>query len=243
MISKSSNTKIKSVWLKIVSLICVGGALAACTATKGSVSNPILRKFQWFSYIEGGDFRDTCGAGATDQYRLIYNAIHTQQVRIYNISAAPPTLHTRIISRLDLRGFKFNTLAGLLDPWRGQTIDIKLSTSELTGLVQDLEDAGVFAKPNVGEELSSKGFFWTIAACHEGQYHFTGFAWPSEAWAKLNFSDRLFRLDLIDVPINLPRKTVTMRQLSKTKFSGLTPDQEYHLKVGENGLVGFRSLF
>jgi len=242
MTLKSLNTKIKAIGLKSVCIACVAGALAACAATKGSDSNPIFRKFQWFSYIEGEDFRDTCDA-TSDRYRLIYNAVYTEQVRIYEVSTASQALHARVMSTMDLRDFNVDSLSGLLDPWRGRAKDAKITKTDLAGLVSDLEGAGVFDRPNVGEELSSRGFFWTIAACHNGTYHFTGFAWPSEKWDKLRFSERLFSLDVTGVAINEPRKTKTGRPLTQTNKSALAIGQEYHLKVGENGLWDLGSMF
>jgi len=243
MILKSLITKTKASFLKAFCLVSVGGVVAACTAVPGMDDNPVLRKFQWFSYIEGGDFKDTCGARSPDRYRMIYNGISTEQVRIYDVSTQAQALHVRVLLPMDLRDFAVDSWSGLLDPWRGKAMDVKLTHADLAGLVTDLEDAGVFAKPNVGEELSSKGFFWTIAACQDGRYHFTAFTWPSQDFDKLLFANRLFRLDTLDVAINPPRKTQTRRTYSKARLAQSARAQEYYLKVGLNGLVGLGPLF
>lgn len=237
MTSKLSSTQIKSACVA-AALLVLGG----CAATEGASDNPILRKFQWFSYMEGGDFRDTCGHGETDRYRLIYNAVYTEQVRIYELSPRALALHARVMLPADVRSFSINGLDGLLDPWRGKTAVTQLATSDVDAIVADLKAVGVFGPPNVGTELASQGFFWTIAACHEGQYHFTGFSWPSTDLENLSFAKTLFDLDQTEIFINAPRKTKTSKFAYPANKSKVQV-QQYHQKIGERGLVDLRSLF
>ena len=198
---------------KLLGLVCLAGVLSACTATLNTDSNPFLRKFGWFSYLEGGDFRNSC---ETDRYRMVYNAVYTEQIRIYNVTPSSAQLHTRIMNTANAKDLEsVETWQKMLSPWNGQVKDITLSPSELSGLVDDLEKSGAFGQPNVGEELPSKGFYWTIAACQSGKYHFTGFTWPSEKWANLSFADRLFALDTTDLPVNPPRKKFTSKFFGK----------------------------
>ena len=241
MTSKLSNmwTKAKAKLTGVLAL----GLLAGCAAQPGGADNPITNKFQWFSYIEGGDFRNACGPGAPDRYRIIYNAVYTEQVRIYELTSAPMRLHTRVLLPMDLRDFRVDSLGGLLDPWRGQAAGADLSAPDMDALVADLDAFGAFGSPNQGAELSSKGFFWTVAACHKGRYHFTGFPWPSAQWDQARFTTRLFALDPTGVPVNEPRKTKTSRELGTPKGPQKNPVQQYHLKVGKNGLVGWGTLF
>ena len=49
---------------------------AGCT-TRGAEHDPIARTLTWYSYLNGDDLRAACTAGATDRYRLVYNAIWT----------------------------------------------------------------------------------------------------------------------------------------------------------------------
>jgi len=236
MILKSSTSKIK-----VLCLACLLGVLTACAATEGSVNNPFLRKFQWFSYVEGGDFRNAC---VPDRYRMIYNAVYTEQVRIYDVTTATGELRTRIINTTNVKDLEnVEKWQKMWDPWRGTITSTTLSDTDLNDLVDDLERSGAFGPPNVGEELSSKGFYWTIASCRNGQYHFTAVAWPSEKWADLSFADRLFALDSTGLAVNEPRKTKTSRRFGKTQLPGGHAQPEFHLKVGKNGLAGVGSLF
>lgn len=237
MISRSSTR-----WIKGLAATAAVLALGACTAMEGASDNPVLRKFQWFSYMEGGDFKEACGAGAPDRYRMVYNAVYTEQVRVYELDPAAGMLQARVILPANLVNVEVREIGDLLDPWRGQSASIALADSDVEGLVRDLEGFGAFGPPNVGAELSSKGFFWTIAACHKGQYHFTGFQWPDPSWNRATFASRLFVLDTTGVAVNDPRWTPVMRtHPTKRDNEGQTAN-EFHIKVGEHGLAGFEPL-
>lgn len=241
MTSKLSNTQVKG--LRLAAILSVVLSLGACAVTEGGADNPVLRKFQWFSYMEGGDFRDTCKDGGANRYRMIYNAVYTEQVRIYELSPRASMLHTQVMLPMDLRDFQVDSLAGLLDPWRGVEADTVLSASDLNGALADLVASGAFGPPNVGAELSSKGFFWTIASCHDGAYHFTGFPWPSPQWDQARFAETLFALDRTGVAVNPPRTTDTSRLHKYEEKVPRRKVQQYQQKVGEHGLAGIGPLF
>lgn len=242
MTSRSSNNRLKP-FVRAGALAVALVALGACTAGGSARDNPVLRKFQWFSYLEGGDFKETCGPGARSLYRMVYNGIYEEQVRIYEFDPQARTLAARVISRANLRDVSISSPNDLLNPWRGVEAVTRMGDSDSAALVRDLAASGAFGPPNVGAELSSRGFFWTVASCHDGQYHFTGFTWPSAAWQQARFAGRLFVLDETGVAVNDPRRTKTGRDLTHSPNSGQRPYVEYHLKVGENGLADFATLF
>lgn len=220
--------------------LCALAVLAGCTAWPSSSDNPIVRKFSWFSYMEGGDLKNTCAPGAPSRYRLIYNGIYTEQVRVYNLDLEAGRLEARLIEPMDLRNFEVEGVSDLLNPWRGKTAERAMGTVQMNSVLAALEDDGAFGPPAVGVELPSMGFFWTIAACHQGAYHFTGLAWPSEAWDQAHFDDVLFALDPITAPVNPPRET----RLRRDPHAGMRYDtqNEFIVKVGEDGLAGFEPL-
>lgn len=225
-------------WIRaaIVGVVALG-VLGGCAARVDGVDNPLTRKFQWFSYLQGDDFKGSCGPGAAARYRMVLNAIYTEQVRIYNVSDG--VMDVRLVLPMDMRDFALTSSpASIFDPWRGMRSGVDLGTDGQAELVAALQESGVFGPPNQGAELSSRGFFWTIAACHQGQYHFTGFQWPSDEWMAATFPQRLFDLDPTSVAVNPPRKTKTSRQHLIRRGNVDIDVNEYHLKVGEDGLVG-----
>ena len=67
-------------------LIFLGTALVSgCTYRAGGIESPITRKFQYFSYLNADDIRANCVAGTPAQYRLVYNAVYSEQVRAYDL--------------------------------------------------------------------------------------------------------------------------------------------------------------
>ena len=67
-------------------LVLAGG----CSYQLGGIGNPITRKFQYFSYLDGEDIRRDCVAGAPARYRLVYNANYNEQVRAYDLRRNAP---------------------------------------------------------------------------------------------------------------------------------------------------------
>lgn len=221
-------------------LICLAVTLAvsgcAYDPTAGSepIDNPLARRLAWFSFIEGGDIRDSCRPGAADRYRLVYNGVYDEQVRIYEIGRGEPRLmRHRALPPADLaQGW---SLAEPLGPWRGESAERRLSPREYADLMDRFSAGGMFAPPPVGLRLPSRGFYWTAAACRDGVYRFTAWLHPSPRFAALTFPEALARLDITDVPVNPPRRL-------GPSLADENPSPEFTIEVGRNGLRGFRPL-
>jgi len=220
-------------------LIFVGALVSAC-ASQGPTDNPLMRKLSWFSYLEGGDIRAACGANAPDRYRLVYNGVYTEQVRTYDLGS-DNRLNVGVIETATVSQLNISSVGGLLNPWRAKKAIRNLSEDEVTKITTALERDGAFGAPADGLRLSSKGFFWTIAACHQGAYHFTALVWPSPAWQSATFDEVVFDLDPSPIAVNPPRKTDTKRNTKSGKH-GHVIDNEFHISVGENGLAGVLDL-
>ncbi|MCW8914904.1 MAG: hypothetical protein OQK24_03505 [Magnetovibrio sp.] len=227
-----------SKWTKasVISTIMLG--VVGCTS-KGPTSNPFERKFTWLSYIQGSDFSETCSPTHPNQYRLVYNGVYTEQLRTYDLSDSG-YLDVQVIGPANLSGLEVSSFSDLLNPWRGKSANRLLTQDQVDLLVESLKKDGAFGPPAEGLELSSKGFFWTIAACHGGAYHFTALSWPSPAWDEAQFDDVIFALDPSAVAVNPPRKTVTRQDM--TAGVGEAKPVEFHAKVGKRGLAGFFSF-
>lgn len=196
--------------------------LVACS-TDGDVSNPILRKLSWFSYLQGDDLRAACGPAAPGRYRLIYNANYTEQVRIYDLGDGEEAhMSQRVLESGNLGAW---TLSGPFAPWSGRIAAIDLQPAQMRGLVAALAESGAFGPPAEGLELESRSFFWTLAACHDGRYHFT--AWPQTA--PPGFVAQVQAVDATGVPFNPPR-------LVAPPLRSLEPRVEFRLRVGAGGL-------
>ena len=178
-------------------LLAAGTGLAGCTYTGTYGDNPVVRKFSWFSYLNGDDLRPHCTAGAPDRLRMVYNAVYQRQVRAYDLVAleAPADgeaarLIASVTSEANLREMELDPAApDLLAPWRAKGSETRLRPEDLDRLRAALVDSGVTGPSAIGLELDSEGFYWLVAGCLEGQWRFTGYRWPSDAFDGLTFDD------------------------------------------------------
>lgn len=171
------------------------GALAlvgGCTYKGGDIGDPIHRKFHWASFVGGEDIAATCGSGAPDRARLVYNAVWGEQVRIYEWDSVRHSLKIRVIGSGDLRDM---ALSDPLAGWRSDDRSVPLDQVQYDGLVVALSGSGGFGPPAVGLELISRSYYWTAATCRQGRFTFTGWKYPSAAFEAATFSAALFALD------------------------------------------------
>ena len=98
---------------QVVMLLILSAIIAACTYQGDSVTgfgsdHPVVRKFTWFSYVGGEDIRAACRLGTRDRYRFVYNAVYEEQVRSYDLMAAPESggyeLKVMVSGEADLSG-------------------------------------------------------------------------------------------------------------------------------------------
>lgn len=198
--------------------------LAACTSN-GDVSNPIVRKLSWFSYVEGDDLRDACAAATPGRYRLIYNGNYAEQRRLYDLAEGTPgRLAVRVIQGGGLGTW---SVTEPFAPWSGATADRELTPDSVATVVAGIAQAGGFGPPAEGLELESASYFWTLAACHQGRYHFT--AWRADPPPA--FAAPLLALDATGIPVNPPRPREHL-------FRDNDPRPDFSLRVGRNGLWG-----
>lgn len=211
-------------------------AVSSCAAVPGVDDDPIMRKLSWFSYINGDDMRPDCAAGGDENYRFVYNGIYTEQLRIYQAGGKENNFSVRVINEPDLSNISVASGVDLLNPWRGLKKEKNISSDEITKLTAAMENDGVFGPPAVGLRISSKGFFWTVAACHEGNFYFTALRWPAKEFTSAIFPAVLLSLDETNIKFNKPRwvdtSNVTNQSQTRKKVEGFT------LEVGEDGLVG-----
>ncbi len=229
----------------IMILIAAGlgvAVLAGCTYQGGDV-NPFVRKTTWYSYLNGDDLRATCEAGQADSLRLVYNAIHTEQIRTYDITMAPdgenPSLKVRVLGPTDFSKLGFDDLVA---PWRGDTVVTHLRQQDMDNLWTAMDTSGAFAPAPEGLFLVSEKFFWLTAICREGRFSYNAFVWPSDRFDNIRFDDLLFAWDMTDVAVKPPRQATNF-----DIYGEVNPKNKegpyYQLTIGKNGLKGATPLF
>src|SRR6266481_7055737 len=83
---------------RTATLALVLGVLAACV--NAPLGNPFGRSLGWFNYLDASDIRSACTQRSGERYRLIYNAVWGEQVRIYDIAAAPADVQDSLSVRI-----------------------------------------------------------------------------------------------------------------------------------------------
>jgi hypothetical protein len=206
-------------------------ALAGCTYTGADIGNPFYRKAQWFSFVEGSDLAAACTPGSAERFRLVYNGLWDQQVRIYEWDSAERGLKISVVNTANVADI---TLNDPLSPWRAQVATVALDAGAYDRLAAALTDSGAFGPPALGLELPSHSYYWTAATCHGGQYAFTAWAYPSAAYDGARFPAALAALDpgreTIVKPGPVPVDVI--REYERNRGSV----EEFTLKVGPHGL-------
>ena len=176
------------------------------------VDPPIVRSFNWFSYVGGNDIREACGRDGRNRLRLVYNAIYDEQVRTYELFLQPDGTAGLDIGVLADQGAVTNLRIGdagdVLGPWRMRRGQRILTPGETSDLLASLQASGAFGPPRDGLRLPDVDFWWTVASCRGGVWGFQAYHHPTDGFANVAFASRLFSLDTVPVPVNPPRKLV-----------------------------------
>ncbi|MGE4281187.1 MAG: hypothetical protein AB7G62_16470 [Magnetospirillum sp.] len=207
-------------------------ALAGCTYGGGDMGDPVTRKFHWFSYVAGDDIKATCQAGSPDRFRLVYNGRYDQQLRLYDLDSVRQLLIAKVTRPGNAAKVSVDDL---LAPWRATEAKTPLDQPAYQSLVAAFAEAGMFGPPAVGRELPSHGFHWAAASCKDGQFRFTGWAYPETDLMALPFVAPLLAADGTAIAINPPGPIAFDPQYEDNLKRGLVTS--FNLKVGENGMV------
>lgn len=200
----------KTVPTALFALALIAPSAAPAQRADRYVDPPIVRSFNWFSYVGGNDIREACGRDGRNRLRLIYNAIYDEQVRTYEVFLQPDGSAGLDIGVLADQGvvgnLRISDAGDVLGPWRmrrGQRILAPAETSELLGLLQA---SNGFGPPRDGLRLPDVDFWWTIASCRAGVWGFQAYHYPTDGFTNVLFASRLFSFDTVPVPVNPPRK-------------------------------------
>jgi len=213
-------------------MAAVMAGLAACSYRGGDIGDAMTRKFRWYSYLQGDDIRTWCPLGSGDRFRVVYNAIYGEQVRMYDLDAARRFLVVHVTQPNDAAVF---TLDDPLAPGRAQESRAQLRPAEYDRMIEAFAASGMFAPPPVGLRLPSRSYFWTAAWCRNGTFGFTAWRYPSPSFDAIGFDRLLFALDFTEVPVAQPAPVPFDPLRADEQRKGLTG--EFTLEIGPQGLV------
>ncbi|TDQ81396.1 hypothetical protein A8950_2464 [Dongia mobilis] len=173
------------------------------------IDNPVERKFTWYSYLDAADIRNSCASGGPDQLRLVYNAQFYDHVRAYDLLGGPNPLMTARARGTsgNLLGLSFDSLEGLFGPWNFRKSQTSLTAAEWAELVELLRKSGYASTEQSGMRLHSQDFYWLVAGCEAGKFHFNAWAERSSATplTRIQFLDFLLKRDATGLPYKPPR--------------------------------------
>jgi len=228
-------------------------ALAGCAyhgENRTDIDNPVVQKVAWFSFLDGHDIRESCatlGPKMPARYRLVYNGQYSEQLRVYEIDAAPSGgagMLVRAKGPSNLSEWWIRDPSDLFAPWRWRESRITLSPAELTQFQGVLHASGYGSGAPQGMLLPSYDFYWVASGCEAGQFHF--FAWR-EKDGRLDaarFQDFLLRHDGTGVPFRPPHvPDLSERGNNHAAGNGRNADSDFTLQVSGEGIGGLVNAF
>ncbi len=231
---------------RLILLLCAILLLVQGCAARGVTEDPVKRVFTWFSYMNGDDLRAACTQGATNRYRLIYNARWTEQVRSYDIVAARALPGTQgvgvpVDAKLTAQVFApapiFNAY---LDRLNGGEATQTAQTRIAPDIFAKLETAiwqNVAQSEREGDWLRSDRYFWVVMGCREGTFRLTGFEVTPETHDALTFLALLRSIDPIAKPLARPR-ALPDQPYAQTAGERERREVRFRVQVRNNHLVG-----
>jgi hypothetical protein len=206
-------------------------SMAGCAYTGGDIGDPVVRKFHWFSFLDGEDIKTHCTATSPDRFRIVYNALYSEQVRIYQLDSLQKILSVKVFGSGNAARMQADDV---LAPWRAEDAKLQLDQETYDRLVASFAGDGMFGPPPVGLRLPSQSYYWSAATCLNGRYGFTAWKHPSAAFDGLTFAGNLFALDPTGVPVNRAGPVPVDVQRADNVRRGEVTD--FTLEVGPRGL-------
>ncbi len=219
------------VWL-MGSLCAAVTIVAGCSYHGEDIGDALERKGRWFSYVGGDDIRASCQAGTPDRYRLVYNAVWNQQVRMYDVDGLQRRLVARATRPMAAEAFSFHDPLG---QWHAAESSADLGQDGWDQLVAAFDASGGMAPPPVGLDLPAHGYSWTAAFCRQGHFGFTAWRYPSAEFSAIGFDTLLFGWDKTGVAVETAKPVPYDPIWESDRRDGRAAD--FMLTVGRDGLV------
>lgn len=186
-----------------VLIVSLGALAVAACMPQGPVELNLGRGPSWYRYLAGDDIRQACAAGGPDRVRFVYNAIWTEQVRAYELK------FTDYGAQVDQYVWGPGTLiaASLQGPEvRATKASIGIDQARLARLEQAMAASDVQGPSPQGTFLRSDNFYWVVASCRQGRFHFNAFQAGDRRFEALTFPAQLLDADRTGVAVNQPRR-------------------------------------
>jgi hypothetical protein len=204
----------KVIFVAAFGLVFAAASTATAQRPDRKVEQPVVRSFNWFSYVAADDIRSACESGGRNRMRLVYNALWEEQVRAYEIFLQPDgtagldigvlndQIHGGNLTSLSLGSDGTNVTA----PWRMRKGQRVLNASETRELVGLLQASAAFGPPPDGLRLPDNDFWWTVASCRNGVWGFQAYHYPTDGFVNVKFAEKLFAFDNVPIAVNRPRR-------------------------------------
>jgi len=221
-------------------LFCAVLVLGACEYVERP-ENAFERRFTWFSYLSGEDLKESCRTHGPPRYRFIYNAIFTEQVRIYEINGFPDDGGGMIDAEVLSSDVSPEFLQLFPNwPWSGKRAVAEVNDVEMKLLRTSLEASGFYDSTPVGKILDSHSFYWLVSACEGNRFHFNAWAYPSPEFDNLRFVDVLRRLDGTRIALpetrELPPEESEFRPKPAVAWDGSAGYSRFFAEILSDGL-------
>jgi hypothetical protein len=223
--------------LRIAFLALVAGTLGGCTLAGPPATGP-GRQVGWYGYVGGSDIRQSCLPGADDHVRFVYQATYARQVRGYELVVARGadvgSLRSQAWGPPALLSF------GGGGPSLGGPVESRavVEKQDLARIEAALRESRFDAPAPVGALLRSDRYFWTVAACRGGVFHFNAYLLDLDEPRQPAFAAALFGFDQTGVPVRPPEPTggpLIVRDARRAS-PDLREDLSFQLPVGTDGL-------
>lgn len=196
-----------SAFARFVRVVVAFLVLAGCAVRDPATSDPLTRNLQWFSYVGGDDIRENCSTSGPTRYRFVYNAVWEEQVRTYDVERLPAGQGAMLTIRV-IRGAPRLLQAYLIDTAAvgSSRHQVRVPESEYLDLIRAAEADGFGQSVPDGTRLESYDFYWLANACSAGGWHLHAWRRQDPGFARLQFAEILFRLDISAIAVNPLRR-------------------------------------
>lgn len=151
----------------------VAASLAGCAFTPSNdISNPLVRKASWFSYLNADDLRTACSAGdAEGRIRVIYNAEFYKEVRVFELTPHRGNqqfdLTSRVFGPLQVKEINVEVNAPLGAFGGEKAVDV-IDRDAYIDITDALQAEGFGTQSRDGLRLYSDDYYWIALGCSSG---------------------------------------------------------------------------